>query len=59
MKVVTEVSRMSNRVEVIQKKGGTVVSRRKERASLRMVYGRRSPEGQNEAGRGRASEEVR
>jgi len=38
------------------KKGGTVVSRRKERA--RMVCERRSPEGQNRAGRGRASEEV-
>jgi len=39
------------------KKSGTVVSRRTERA--RMVCERRSPEGQNRAGRGRASEEVR
>jgi len=54
---VTEVSRRSTRIGVIQKKGGTVVSRRKERA--RMVYERRSPKGQNQAGRGRASEEAR
>jgi len=33
------------------KKDGTVVSRRKERASV--VYERKSPEGQNQAGRGR------
>jgi len=39
------------------KKNSTVVSQRKERA--RMVCKRRSPEGQNWAGRGRASEEVR
>ena len=33
------------------KKDGTVVSRRKERATV--VYERKSPEGQNRAGRGR------
>ena len=57
MKVVTEVSRRSNCVVSRSKKSGTVVSRRKERA--RMVCERRSPEGQNRARRGRASEEVR
>jgi len=39
------------------KNGGTVVSRRKERA--RVVCERRAPEGQNQAGRGRVFVEGR
>jgi len=49
MKVVTEVSRRST-VSKSSKKGGTVVSRRKERT--RVVCERKSPEGQNRAARG-------
>jgi len=52
VRIVINVSRRSNRAEVVQKKR-TVVSRRKERA--RVICRRGSPEGQNRAeGEGRA-----